>query len=202
MIKRILTVVYSVVLATLFLQCGSVPSTYYYRVNTDDAPATPANSPIPVVLAVGAFEADVVYESDRIVFRNSPFEVQYYHYRRWVAPPKKLVSDAVLNRFKSAGAFREVLQQPTTSATDYLLTGKILSFEEWDEADSWFGSVKIAFELYDAKTNDLVWQKTYSERKRAGDKQPVAVVQSISESLDVVIQNVLTDVARQLRPAQ
>ncbi|MEZ4764445.1 MAG: hypothetical protein R3C26_15070 [Calditrichia bacterium] len=76
------------------------------------------------------------------------------------------------------------MQQPTTSATDYLLSGKILAFEEWDEADSWFGSVKIAFELYDAKTNDLVWQKTYSERKSATDKQPVEVVKSISESLD------------------
>lgn len=172
----------------LFLTgCGSVPATYYYRVDSDSSPGQIVNSPIPITLGIAQFDADVVYEEDRIVYRNSPYEVQYYHYRRWVAPPRKMVKDALLEQFRSSGAFQRVVGVPSTEKLDYVLKGKINAFEKWDENDARFGSVGIEFELYHISTGDLVWKAEFSRKTPAAKQEPVEVVKAISESLNKVI---------------
>ena len=184
----------------LLASCGSVPATYYYRVDYPAAP--PAQSdPLPLTLGVGGFDCDVLYEGERIVYRSSPYEVQYYHYRRWVAPPRKLVADAVQQQFSASGAFRRVVSSTAGEPVDYLLRGKINAFEEWDEEEAWFGSVAIEFVLYDADNGAVIWQNRYAEKTPAAQKDPLMVVEAISASLQRVVARAREDVAGFLRQA-
>lgn len=179
--------------------CGSVPATYYYRVDYPAPPPGAPAEPLPLTLAVGGFDSDVLYEGERIVYRSSPYEVQYYHYRRWVAPPRKLVADAVQQQFSASGAFRRVINSTAGERFDYLLRGKIEAFEEWDEKEAWFGSVAIAFVLYDAESGAVLWQNRYAEKTPAAQKDPLMVVEAISASLQRVTANAREDIAGFLR---
>ncbi|MCB0291653.1 MAG: membrane integrity-associated transporter subunit PqiC, partial [Calditrichaeota bacterium] len=153
----------------------------------------------PLTLGVGGFDCDVLYEGERIVYRNSPYEVQYYHYRRWVAPPRKLVADAVQQQFSASGSFRRVVSSTAGEPVDYLLRGKINAFEEWDEEEAWFGSVAIEFVLYDADNGAVIWQNRYAEKTPAAQKDPLMVVEAISASLQRVVARAREDVAAKLR---
>ena len=186
-------------LMVLLAGCGGVPQTYYYRVDYD-LPTDPAsNSQIPITLGVEKFSADILYEGDRIVYRNSPYEVQYYHYRRWIAPPRKIVDERVLAQLQSSSAFQSVVKYPCQCQPDFLLSGKIKAFEEWDEETAWYGIVTLAFELKNAKTQAVVWKKEISEKTQAGEKSPVEVVEAISKSLQKVVDQAITDMEQQVK---
>ena len=179
----------------LFLQCGSVPATYYYQIDYGNSPSLSSET-IPLSLAIGKFDTDIIYEGDRIVYRNSPYEVQYYHYRRWIAPPHKLVENAVLEKCQSSGLFQRVTPLGNDMYPEYILSGRIKAFEEWDEGESWFGNVKIYFELEKVDSGEIIWQKEFSEKKQASAKEPLAVVKAISASVNVIIESALTELGQ------
>lgn len=179
--------------------CGSVPPTYYYRIDYKLENSASQDHPVPSSLGIVQFSADALYETDKIVYRHSPYEVQFYHYRRWVAPPKKIVTEHVLEQLKSSEVFADVVRIPSAVQVDYILGGDIQAFEEWDEKDAWYGIVTIEFNLMDAQTKAIVWQQVLSEKTKANEKQPVAVVQAISESLKKVVQEAIPAIKQNLK---
>lgn len=184
----------------LLLACGGVPQTYYYRV--DHAEGQTQNnhtSSVPYIIGVSQFSADALYESDRIVYRDSPYEAQFYNYRRWIAAPKKIVTENVLKQYQSSGVFRRVVRIPSALKIDYILQGSIYAFEEWDQENEWFGLVTVNFMLQDAATDEILWEKQLSHRTSADRKDPVAVVQAISESLNTVVANSISEISNHLR---
>lgn len=187
-------------LVTIFMlsYCGSVPPTYYYRI---DYPfANSQNSSIlPHTIGVAQFSADVLYDSDKIVYRNSPYEVQFYHYRRWVAPPKQIVTEKVYQQFRSSGLFQRVVRIPSTFNIDYILRGRITAFEEWDEPQAWFGVVTIEFQLYKTDSSEVVWEQVISEKTPASKQEPAEVVQAISESLNKVVAKSIMEIGEYLK---
>ncbi len=167
--------------------CGGGPQTYYYVLQAPPAVQKMAVPPISAVLGVEAFTADLPFQDNRIVYRDSPYEVHFYHYQRWIAPPPQLVAEAVRNGLKAAGLFQQVVEWPSVSRVDYILRGRVKSLEEWDEEKAWYGKVAIHFQLYDNR-NKLVWEEEISHRTAAESKSPLAVVKAINQSLDKVIQ--------------
>lgn len=179
--------------------CGSVPPTYYYRIDYEIENSANQNHPVPASLGIVQFSADALYETDKIVYRHSPYEVQFYHYRRWVAPPKKIVTEHILEQFKSSGVFEAVVRIPSATQVDYILGGDIQAFEEWDEKEAWFGIVTIEFRLVDAQTQEVVWQQVLSGKTEAAEKEPVAVVEAISKSLKKVVQEAIPMIKQNLK---
>lgn len=192
--------VFSYVVALSFLShCGSVPPTYYYRVDYELPNSNSSHNIIPKTLGVAQLDADILYEGDRIVYRNSPYEVQFYHYRRWIAPPKKIVTEKVLKQFQASGIFQKVVSLPSYSKIDYILKGQINAFEEWDEGNAWYGTVTLGFQLQDAETNEIVWENELSRKTKAMKKEPVEVVKAISQSLNKVVQKAIEEIGSALR---
>jgi ABC-type uncharacterized transport system auxiliary subunit len=185
-------------LALTLSNCGGVPPTYYYQIDYDYTSGE-NSSVLPLTLALGQFGADVLYESDKIVYRDSPYEVQFYHYRRWITQPEKLVTEKVFRQYRAAGRFQRVVRIPSVYKVDYILKGRITAFEEWDEGDSWFGVVTIEFQLHSLESNELVWEKAISEKTAAQQKDPANVVKAISESLKKVVDQSISEVAEHLK---
>jgi ABC-type uncharacterized transport system auxiliary subunit len=185
----------------LIIGCGGVPPTYYYRIHYD-MPEHNSPTPLPVTIIIEPFDADALYKGDRIVFRNSEYEVQFYHYRRWVAPPNKIVQESVIEQFRASGVFERVVTSTVPVNAGYILKGNIKSFEEWDEGDSWYGLVSIAFELRNKETKEIVWQNTFSERTPAFKKEPTEVAKAISESLKKIVEKAIREVEEKLSSQQ
>ncbi|MCG8607115.1 ABC-type transport auxiliary lipoprotein family protein [bacterium] len=180
--------------------CGGVPPTYFYRVdqNLDKDPSN-GTDVLPVSIAVAPFKSDILYESDKIVYRSSLYEVQFYHYRRWIAPPRKLVTEELYKHYRRSGAFKQVVRLPSTQAVDYVLTGQIQSFEEWDEKEAWYGLVALEFQLQDPETKETLWESVISERSLAEKKDPVSVVRAINASLNAVLSKSISELKNHLR---
>lgn len=185
----------------LFSACGSVPPTYYYRV-AEESSASTNNALFEKSLEIAPFTADVLYQTDQIVYRNSEYQAQFYHYHRWIAPPQKLVTERVLQFYRYSNMFDRVVKMTSPLEVDYVLQGNISSFEEWDESDKWFGLVTIQFSLLDASTQEVLWEKTISEKTPSAKREPVAVVEAISKSLNKVVEQSASEIGATLKTSK
>jgi ABC-type uncharacterized transport system auxiliary subunit len=174
------------------LSCGSVPEVRYYMVNLPvmEQQSQGDHQGLPVSLGVSTLRASPVYEDDRIIYRQSPYEVNFYHYRRWVVAPSEMVSEKVYQRFAESGTFAEVVRYNGGRDVDYVLSGDLLAFEEWDENDAWYAQVGLRTRLTATGTGEVVWEETFFRRKRAEAKDPVRVVEAMSEALDEIVAEV------------
>ena len=163
--------------------CGSVPETYYYMPTYELAAATNDHTPLNLVIGVEKFQSEVVYSDDRIIYRESPFEVKYYNYRRWIAEPRHLVTEKAIAHLKSSGLFRDVVTYPSIVKLDYVLRGRLLAFEEWDAEKTWNGKVAIAVELYHVASDEIVWRSSFEKTTPSEKRLPVSVVEAISKSM-------------------
>jgi ABC-type uncharacterized transport system auxiliary subunit len=148
---------------------------------------------------VNDFETDLIYRDDKIVYRDTPYQVKYYNYRRWVAPPHRLVSEAVFSQIQQSGIFEFVTNKPITQKIDLILNGRIRAFEEWDEANQWFGHVKIDLQLLKEDSREIVWQNSFSQKLPASKNEPVEVVKAISAATQQIVHSAMKEIVSQLK---
>jgi len=176
--------------------CGGVPPTYYYRLDYEiNTAQSDGEAAIPVKLGIESLKSDLLYESEKIVYRDSAYEAKFYHYRQWIAPPRKMIGEKLVKEYQHSLKFARVIKLPSSQTVDYILGGRLLSFEEWDEGQSWLGAVAIQFELKKSDSQDVVWEKTFTEKTAARDQEPAQVVMAINESLNKVILQSIEDTA-------
>jgi ABC-type uncharacterized transport system auxiliary subunit len=177
----------------LLLACSGVPETFYYTVSNWDTPAVKSENhnaaTLDIVLGVEKFSADMIYQDDRIIYRDSPFEVKYYHYRRWAAAPRALVTDEVLKQLRASSCCREVVTFPSLNQVDYILAGRVLAFEEWDENGKWHGRVALSIQIYEPAARRLLWQEIFKADTPVAKKIPAAVVEAIGASLQKCVSD-------------
>lgn len=186
----------------LLSACGGVPQTFYYTLA--EAPAASGESAgnhqnqLAVALGVERFAAAAIYEEDRLIYRESPFEVKYDHYRRWAARPAQLVTDEIIKQLAARGLFRHVTSYPTAVPVDFIVRGRLLAFEEWDRGEQWFGRVAMSVQLYQASSQRLLWSGTLSHESPAQERRPAAVAQAISTSLRQCVDELAAALALEL----
>lgn len=189
-------------LGFLLQSCGGVPETFYYTLAFEpDKKLNDGLAPLPFALGVEKFQSEVIYDDDRIIYRDSPFEVKYYFYRRWVAPPRHLFTEKVVSYLADSRLFETVTTYPTPANVRYILSGRLLAFEEWDEQNNWFGKVVFTATLQEPSTRRVVWQGKFEHLQPVTKKIPSAVVEALSLStkicLDKLAQTLVTELSAQ-----
>lgn len=161
---------------------GRAPTTHYY----DLASAARRHAGDGPVLAVEPLEADEPYDDERIIYRENPYKVDYYHYHRWSASPGALVSRHLERALQASGRFAAVLRDDQSKAT-YVLGGRLLALEEVDVSRKrWLARVAIELHLRDAKSGDIVWSRRLEETEPVARQTPEGVARALSRALDRV----------------
>ncbi|MBN1351725.1 membrane integrity-associated transporter subunit PqiC [candidate division KSB1 bacterium] len=181
-----------------FVSCGHSPEMHYYLVELPEQENDIKQARYPVTVAVDDFEAAPLYKDDRLVYRESPFEAKFYHYRRWVTSPAKMTTEQFIDQLRHSGLVQNAVRFNRAGFADYLIRGKIQAFEEWDQPDRWFGKVSFDITVEDLKNKELIWQGTLTKMTPVEKKQPRDVVKALSESLNECIDDFLSALDREL----
>ncbi len=180
--------------------CGSTaPETRYYRVHNLTEKQSPSGD---LVIGVEPFATDAAYDEQKIVYRQSPYRIDYYHYHRWAAPPGIMVADFVREELESSGQFGAVLSGFTGDVVA-VVGGRIIHFEEVDKSEEeWFARVKITLFLRDAQTGRLIWSNTITEEEPVDEQNPEGVAQAMSISLQRAISGNIGEIEARARQAK
>ena len=174
--------------------CGKIPTTHYYALDAG-LPAVPASSSLPFDVAVARFHTPQLLAQDRLVYRTSPHQVDYYNYHRWSGAPADLVTDLFLSRLRNAGLFRSVSTLQGGPKADYLLRGTIDNLEEVNSAEGVSARVALTLEAQDMKTREVVWTGKGSYEKPVSDRTVEGVVRELNEGVHQSLEQITRGLA-------
>lgn len=174
----------AVALALLLAACGSrVPETRFYQLAEPGRPGEPGEGP---AVAIDSLETDSAYDDDRIVYRVTPYRLDYYNYHRWSAPPGTMIANYFERAFEKSGKFAAVTRDPTGGAP-VSLGGRVVAIEEVDRTKtSWVGRIVLELTLTDTATGDVLWREQFEETEPLAMQSPEGLARALSKALERV----------------
>lgn len=170
-----------ILLVVLFGACaGKLPETRFYQLAaTQQATESTGDS----TLILETLETDPAYDDDRIVYRTTPYRLDYYQYHRWSATPGTMVGNYLEQAFESSGKFRSVLRDATADAPA-ILGGRVLAIEEIDSSKtSWRGRIVIELTLTDPRSNTVLWTQQFDESEPLSAQTPEGLAKALSTAM-------------------
>jgi ABC-type uncharacterized transport system auxiliary subunit len=188
--KHLLTAVLVLALlaAALLQGCGSakVHSRDYYTLFyalTDQERLHPQPAH-PQVLRVRDFTVELAYDRQEIVYRYSPYQLEFYNYHQWVTKPQKMLTEMCWRHLRHANVFRDVTRSLKETLPEYELEATVQNIEEFDSDPEWYAHLAMTFRLIDYKTRAVVWHYSFDERRKVHNQSVVYVVRALSQILE------------------
>ena len=181
-----------ILLLALVACAGKVPETRYYQLA---APQQAAAQRGDASIAIEPLTADGAYDDDRIVYRVTPYRLDYYNYHRWSAPPGTMLSNYLQDAFSRSGRFRAVVHEPTESVP-VALGGRVIAIEEVDQSKtSWVGRIAVELTLTDTITNKVLWSQRFDETEPLPEQTPEGLARALSRAMARIARRALPAVA-------
>lgn len=156
---------------------------------------TGSTTPLPLIdktVMVEETAIDEIYNDYRVVYRESPYQLNYYSYQFWAKKPGKLVSDVIITYLHGNRLFKNTISHFSQGDPDLLLKATVHIIEEIDRSDTWFAHLKMDIQVKEFKTDKPVLFHSFNRRKRLAAKKveqlPVVLSSILREELDIVIE--------------
>jgi ABC-type uncharacterized transport system auxiliary subunit len=161
-----------------------VPDTAYYTLHYDVPTAAKNGAPprFPIRVAVEEFRIASEYRTDRIVYRESPYELGYYNYYRWAASPEVLVRRKVREHLAASNLCAAV-EDATLVRPDLYLEGRIERIEEIDADERWTAHLVLELALREPGEKLPLLTRRYDLTREAASRKPLDVVKAMSALL-------------------
>jgi ABC-type uncharacterized transport system auxiliary subunit len=187
--------------ATCFVISCSMPKTHYYIIEVPHVSSGTQHG-IARRVSVQRFFADHLLRDDRILYRVSANEVNFYEYHRWVSSPAEIVTNYFVHRLKDSGMYSVVSNYKDGSQPDLILQGRIHHFEEVDRGKEITASVALELELLEAKTRTPVWRSEANCSRPLPTRDVPSLVSEIYGCLDESATNLLNSMQKQVENPQ
>lgn len=199
--RRTLPIV-ALALAVLVGGCfggGGNPRTFFsLQYPVEDAANAYTGPSWPFSLRIRRLDIKLAYDKQEIVYRTSPYEFQYYWFKLWAAKPQKIVSELLADHLMHSGMVAEVTTKILDRLPDYELAGEILAIEELDAEETWFAHLSMRLQLTRFEDGQVIWQRSFDQRKRVYERQPVFVVKAMSALLEEELRVVTAEIGAKL----
>jgi ABC-type uncharacterized transport system auxiliary subunit len=161
---------------------GKLPDTRYYQLAAPAGPP-PASEQRDDLLVLDTPTTDQAYDDDRIVYRTTPYRLDYYQYQRWSSPPGVMVGNYLEQAFQHSGKFRGVVHELIPDAP-VVLSGRVLAIEEVDHSKTaWAGRIVLELMLSDARTNEALWTQQFDESEPLRQQTPEGLAAALSTAM-------------------
>jgi ABC-type uncharacterized transport system auxiliary subunit len=181
---------------------ASAPDAQYFTLDAGAAAAPAAAGTAsprsPVRLAIEGFRISPEYATDRIVYRESPYQLGYYNYYRWAASPEILVRRALQERLDASGAFAAVEDAAGMSAPDLFLEGLVERIEEVDGGERWTARLVLELSLHPPAEKATIFRRRYDIARPAASRNPLEVVKAMSAATQDAATGFLADAEKAL----
>jgi uncharacterized lipoprotein YmbA len=189
--------------ALLTTSCGKVRYPSYYTLALAPSLAPAGNGgDARGTLAVREFETAAYLRQGRIVYRESPTQVGFYEYHRWVTNPGATATTAVIGALRSSGLFSQVDSDSKHIKPEFLLTGKLERLDEIDYGGAVRVEAKVSAQLIDLRTASLVWSGDESETASVEKATVDSVVIEMGHAAQKCIERLLADMEQQILTAK
>lgn len=181
-----------IALALVTAACtGKLPETRYYQLAAPSQHAAPGND----LIVLDTPTTDQAYDDERIVYRTTPYRLDYYQYQRWSSPPGVMVGNYLEQALEASGKFRGVVREMTPDAP-VVLSGRVVAIEEVDRSKTaWHGRLVLELVLSDARSNEALWTRQFEEIEPLRQQTPEGLAAALSTAMQRITAAALPEIA-------
>ncbi len=190
-------VVASCVAVALLGACGQAPVKRYYTLNyvPEQLNERVRTGPYPFTIRVRELDIEEAYARPQIVYRKSPFQLQYYSYRVWAVKPTRMVTDLIHKHMLASGLVTSVVRRYDEGLRpQYELSGMIEAIEEYDSEEIWFAHLALHLRLTRLSDGKVIYNRRFDHRKRVYETQPEFVVKEMSVIVEHILNQLMHDI--------
>ena len=125
-----------------------------------------------------------IYDDFRIVYRVSPYQVNYYSYDFWAQKPAHLIHSAIFNFLQTSGGFERIGEMVAPENPDVIFKSKLNAIEEIDGGAVWYARLALEMEMTDYKTGATIIKHSFDRRRALPKRDIVLFPKVISEILE------------------
>jgi ABC-type uncharacterized transport system auxiliary subunit len=163
-----------------------LPSTQTDRLNPASYPCT---------IRLRDFSIEEAYNRPQIVYRQSPFELQYYAFRLWAVKPERMITDLVYKHLLTRNLVSNVIRRfDEGQKPDYELSGVVEAIEEYDSEELWFAHLAVRLNLVRIADGQSVYMRRFDIRKRVYKHTPENVIRELSALMEFVMTQAAHDI--------
>jgi len=163
----------------------------YDALSPDKPPVSDRKS---TILKIKYFSTAPIYNTDRIIYSDQQFKRTPYFYHKWKVKPAEFVTYFLSRDLKESGLFEAVLPPASGSLHTHTVEGTVDEFLESDSHDSWEAVLSISITLQVAREPDpdkrVIFQRSFSTRKKCSEKNPLALAQAMSLAMAEVSKEI------------
>lgn len=180
----------------ILISCGTPPKKEFFLISYDPPKLInkKRETPYPFTLRVKKFDIEKVYGKSNIVYRQSPFKLEYYGFRHWAVRPADMLTDLItahLAHIKLVDVLVRRLDE--ASQPDYELTALIDAIEEFDSEERWFAHLSIRYQLKRLSDEKIIYTRVFDNRREVPNHTPTDVVKKLSEIMDMNSSKLMQD---------
>ena len=124
------------------------------------------------------------FNSQDMVFRPEPYQLDSYASNRWMVNPGDMVSDYLLRDIRNAGLFRAAFSFRDLEDARYVMEGSVDEFLEVDADQSRTAVMTLSVTLFDFSragvSNRLLFQKKYQAKVPIMEKTATGLARAMS----------------------
>jgi len=154
--------------------------------------------PLSCVIKVNSFSVSPIYNTNRIIYRDSSFKREAYVYHKWRTNPGEIVTYFLRRDMKQSNLFKAVLSRNSRLPSSYMLEGMVDEFLEMNREDGWEALLSVSITFMEENEPDIskkiLLQKSYSTRKPCMHKNPQALAQAMSLAMADISKRIIKDI--------
>jgi len=201
LLLSVLTILSACFLSGCFGFSNSEKMVRYYTLEYTP-PKMKRYAPLPFSIFVENFNVAPLYDSTKIIYRNTKYQREAYSYHRWRTNPGEMVTQLLARDFKQSSLVKAVFTMDKTFPSSHILKGTVEEFYEKDDKDQWKAILTLNVALIRTDTNNpltsIVFQKRYTMEEICSKKNPQAFAKAMSQSLRKLSRMIIQDTYNQL----
>ena len=183
-----------ILMPVLLAACWSSPEKQYFQFHLTPAQENTGRS-FDSILLVDPVRVDNLYDDYQIIFRISPFEMNYYAYMFWAEKPAVLVRDSVIHYLQRGNAFRAVIMEYSKGDPDLVLRIHLHGLEEIDHPDRWFANLSMEMEITDFQSGKTL----VTHRFERTEPLPAKDVSELPKVLSLILREEMDRLLQKLQ---
>lgn len=125
-----------------------------------------------------------IYDDFRIVYRVSPYQINYYSYDFWAKKPARMIHSAIFHFLQTCGGFDRIDEMVAPENPDVIFKSKLNAIEEIDGGAVWYARLALELEMTDYKTGATIIKHSFDRRRALPKRDIVLFPKMISEILE------------------
>lgn len=150
-------------------------------------------------LMVATFDAAAGYETPRLAYRSSEFEVGYYGYHKWTTEPARLITEMTTQFLRASGKFSAVGDSESLREPQAVLEGTVLAIEEVDHSETWQARLALRWQVRRTGEEKALVTHIFDRRVPCTERHPREVARGISQILAEEAKKLADKVARAMK---